>query len=170
VPGAPRPEILELLRARIVSFAASRLSRDVAEDVAQEVLLLLTTKYPHLDRIEDLVPVSIQIARFKLAAHWRKVRRRGEDTTIPADEFEGPDAGPSPEELAQKRQAVERLRDALTRLDGRCREIVRLKLEGHAFPEIQSRLGANSINTVYTWDARCRKRLLEMMGGTWAAA
>ena len=28
-------------------------------------------------------------------------------------------------------------------------------------------LGARSINTIYTWDARCRKELLELMGGSW---
>ena len=28
-------------------------------------------------------------------------------------------------------------------------------------------LGAGSINTIYTWDARCRKRLLDLMGGSW---
>ena len=32
---------------------------------------------------------------------------------------------------------------------------------------IQELLGAGSINTVYTWDARCRKQLLESMGGSW---
>jgi RNA polymerase sigma-70 factor (ECF subfamily) len=26
-----------------------------------------------------------------------------------------------------------------------------------------------SINTVYTWDFRCRKNLLELMGGNWEA-
>jgi RNA polymerase sigma-70 factor (ECF subfamily) len=165
---ASREEVLELLRARIVSFVASRLSRDRAEDLAQEVLLLLTTKYAHLGRLDDLIPLSVRIARFKLAGYWRKARRRGEDTAIPVEEYDGPDAGPTPEELAVRRQAVERLREAVARLDGRCRELFRLKLDGRSFLEIQSRLGARSINTVYTWDARCRQRLLAMMGGGWA--
>ncbi len=38
-------EILSKLRERIVGFAASHLQRDVAEDMAQEVMLLLHTKY-----------------------------------------------------------------------------------------------------------------------------
>jgi RNA polymerase sigma-70 factor (ECF subfamily) len=45
--------------------------------------------------------------------------------------------------------------------------LFRLKLEGKSFAEIQTILGARSINTIYTWDARCRKRLLELMGGSW---
>ena len=28
-------------------------------------------------------------------------------------------------------------------------------------------MGAGAINTIYTWDHRCRKNLLELMGGDW---
>src|SRR5439155_27391742 len=49
-----RDEILERLRERIVRFAASKLARDSAEDLAQEVLLVLHEKYPTLERVEDL--------------------------------------------------------------------------------------------------------------------
>jgi RNA polymerase sigma-70 factor (ECF subfamily) len=49
----------------------------------------------------------------------------------------------------------------------RCRELFRLKLEGRSFPEIREKMGTKSINTIYTWDFRCRKELLERMGGSW---
>ena len=61
-----REYILARLRERIVAFAASHLSRDAAEDLAQEVLLLLHEKYAHLERVEDLLPLSLQIVRFKI--------------------------------------------------------------------------------------------------------
>jgi hypothetical protein len=75
-----RNEILEHLRARIVRFAASRLvggaadgsAGDTPEDIAQEVLLVLHEKYPALNRAEDLVPLAIEIARFKILAARRK--------------------------------------------------------------------------------------------------
>jgi len=51
----------------------------------------------------------------------------------------------------------------------RCRELFRLKLQGRTFAEIQQLLGAASLNTVYTWDHRCRKQLLEALGGSWDA-
>jgi RNA polymerase sigma-70 factor (ECF subfamily) len=57
----------------------------------------------------------------------------------------------------------------MRKLDGRCREMFRLKLEGKSFPEIQGILEAASLNTVYTWDFRCRKQLLKLMGGGWEA-
>jgi RNA polymerase sigma-70 factor (ECF subfamily) len=61
-----RDEILALLRERIVRFAASRLMRDAAEDVAQEVLIILHEKYGHVTKLEELVPLSLQIVRFKV--------------------------------------------------------------------------------------------------------
>ena len=74
-PGAwtKRPSraksILRKLRERIVGFAASRMQRDAAEDLAQEVLILLHEKYGHLDRLEDLLPLSLKIVRFKMLAY-----------------------------------------------------------------------------------------------------
>lgn len=28
-------------------------------------------------------------------------------------------------------------------------------------------MNQTSINTIYTWDLRCRKQLLDLMGGSW---
>ena len=60
---------------------------------------------------------------------------------------------------------MERLTQAVSGLGERCRELLRLKLMGKDFGEIQKSMGAQSINTVYTWDLRCRKQLQERMGG-----
>jgi len=64
----------------------------------------------------------------------------------------------------------ERLIAAISQLGERCRKIMALKLEGKNFPEIRAILGVASINTIYTWDFRCRKHLLELMGGSWGAS
>ena len=55
----------------------------------------------------------------------------------------------------------------MAELGERCRELFRLKLEGYTFPEIQKRLKVAALNTLYTWDFRCRKQLLERLGGSW---
>ncbi len=60
-----------------------------------------------------------------------------------------------------------RLESALADLGERCRELFRLKLEGYSFAEIQARLKVSTLNTLYTWDFRCRKQLLERLGGSW---
>ena len=162
-----RDEILGLLRERIVGFAASRIGADSAQDLAQEILMLLHDKYPHVIAFEELVPLSMQIMRFKIAALRRKGIRRGEAGQIPVDEIPLPDPRESVTSYMERRELLERLQSAIDKLGERCREIMRLKLLGRTFAEIQRELGAESINTVYTWDARCRKQLLDLMGGGW---
>jgi RNA polymerase sigma-70 factor (ECF subfamily) len=155
------------LRERIVAFAASRYQRDAAEDLAQEVLIVLEEKYAHLEKIEDLLPVSLQIVRFKMMGARRKMIRRGEYTRTPVEEMPLASGGANPEQVAEQRIMVERLRRALGKLGDRCRDLMKYKLQGKSFSEIQTLMGAASINTIYTWDSRCRKELLEKMGGKW---
>jgi RNA polymerase sigma-70 factor, ECF subfamily len=137
-----REEILLKLRERIVAFAACHSTGDAAEDVAQEVLILLHEKYSHVDRLEELVPLSLQIARFKIMSLRRKSQRRGEYTQVSVTDIQLPDLEADPAVLLERKQMLERL-------------------------EIQERMAAQSIKTVYTWDHRCRNHLLELMGGDW---
>jgi len=162
-----RQEALLKLRERIVGYAASRLQRDAAEDLAQEALILLHEKYPHVTRLEDLVPLALQIVRFKMMAARRKAVRRGEYNLVSVDELQIADGAADPLRSAEQRELRDRLIAAASQLGERCRRMFALKLEGKSFAEIQNILGANSINTVYTWDLRCRKQLLERRGGSW---
>jgi RNA polymerase sigma-70 factor (ECF subfamily) len=162
-----RDEILAHLRERIVAFAASRIQRDLAEDLAQEVLIVLEQKYAHVATLDDLVPLSLQILRFKMAGFRRKSQRRNEAGSVQIEEVQLADPGVNPETYAERQELLRRVSRAIPKLGERCREIFRMKLLGKTFPEIQEALGAASINTVYTWDARCRARLLELLGGRW---
>lgn len=129
--------------------------------------MVLEDRYPDVDGLDDLLPLSLRILRFKMAAARRKIVRHGENTAVPAEELPLVDLAPSPESIAGERELLDRLKQALPKLGERCREIFRLKLLGKTFPEIQQEMGAASINTVYTWDSRCRQKLLELMGGRW---
>jgi RNA polymerase sigma-70 factor (ECF subfamily) len=162
-----RDEILLRLRERIVAFAASRTERDVAEDLAQEVLIVLEEKYAHVEAIEELVPLAMQIMRFKMVALRRKLVRRGETGAVSVDDVQLPDPGADVASEIEKRELLDRLATAISHMGDRCRELFRLKLQGRSYIEIQRELGATSINTVYTWDARCRRELLERVGGSW---
>lgn len=165
-----RTIILTQLRERILSFAASRMMRGsggavTAEDVAQETLLVLEVKYSHVEALEELVPLAMQIARFKIMALHTKSLRRGEGSSVPVEEYPLADPAEDAEAMLERRERLDRLETALLALGDRCRDLFRLKLQGLKFPEIQQVLGAESINTVYTWDSRCRKQLLERMKG-----
>ena len=165
-PDLTRSEILARLRERIVRFAASKVGEG-SDDIAQEVLLLLHEKYPALDRVEDLLPLSIEIARFKILAARRKTIRRGENTQVSVDDLPLAEGGPDPLEQAVRRERLEALEAALKDLGDRCREIFRLKLQGLSFIDIQKQLRVGSINTLYTWDLRCRKELRARLGKDW---
>ena len=166
-PEPSRDEILGHLRERMVAFAASRYAGAHAEDLAQEVLVLLHEKYGHLDRIEDLLPLAFQILRFKLGAHRRKAARRGEYDAVDVDQFPPTSDAPDPATVLERKELLAKLMGGIARMGDRCRELFRLKLQGRSFAEIQGLMGAASLNTVYTWDHRCRKQLLESLGGRW---
>ena len=99
-----REQVLAKLRERIVRFAASHLSRDAAEDLAQEVLLLLHEKYAHLDRVEDLLPLwENETARTNLANSAREQLERQmerERAALEVHDIQGwhlePEAEPEP--------------------------------------------------------------------------
>lgn len=129
--------------------------------------MLLHEKYAHLERVEDLLPLAFQIVRFKIMSLRRKTARRGEYDQASITDIPLPDRDPGPAEVFERKQMQLRLSRAIPQLGERCREILRHKLEGRTFPEIQKLMGVASINTVYTWDHRCRKQLLDLMGGSW---
>ncbi|MCC6965131.1 MAG: sigma-70 family RNA polymerase sigma factor [Nitrospira sp.] len=162
-----RDDILTHLRERILAFATSRLQQDAAEDLTQEVLVLLHEKYARVTELTELVPLAFQVLRFKMLDAHRKSLRRGEYNRDSIDDLPLANPGDDPATQLDQKQRVDRLLTAVAQLGERCRELFRWKLEGHSFPEIQTLMGQASINTIYTWDLRCRKQLLSLMGGTW---
>lgn len=98
--------------------------------------------------------------------HRKAVTRRDYDRVSPQDvPLSAP--GVDPETEVMRKRMVKPVIACSEPLGDRCRELLRLKVEGKTFSEIQRIMGAASINTIYTWDRRCRQRLLELMGGDW---
>ncbi|NOS81914.1 MAG: sigma-70 family RNA polymerase sigma factor [Nitrospira sp.] len=162
-----RDQILAGLRERILAFATLRISRDRAEDLTQEVLAVLHEKYAHVKELTELVPLAFQVLKFKMLDAHRKSIRRGEYNQESVDDLPLADPGDNPMIQLDQKQRVDRLLAAMAQLGDRCRELFKWKLEGNSFPEIQKLMGQTSINTIYTWDLRCRKQLLSLMGGSW---
>ena len=162
-----RDATLKSLRERILAFATLRVSRAQAEDLTQEVLVVLHEKYPNVADLTELVPLAFQVLRFKMLDAHRKLLRRGEYNQESVDDLPLADPGDDPATQLDQKQRVDRLLAAIGQLGERCRELFKWKLEGKSFPEIQKIMGQTSINTIYTWDLRCRKQLLTLMGGSW---
>lgn len=129
--------------------------------------MVLHEKYPGITDLTELVPLAFQVLRFKLLDAHRKAFRRGEYNQESIDELPLADPGSDPATQLDQQQRVARLLTAITQLGERCRTLFTWKLEGKSFPEIQQLMGQPSINTIYTWDLRCRKQLLAAMGGSW---
>ena len=159
--------VLRQLRERILAFATLRVSRAQAEDLAQEVLVVLHEKYAHVTELTELVPLAFQVLRFKMLDAHRKSLRRGEYNSESVDDLPLADPGDDPATQLDQKQRVDRLLTAIGQLGERCRELFKWKLEGKNFSEIQTLMNQTSINTIYTWDLRCRKQLLSLMGGVW---
>jgi RNA polymerase sigma-70 factor, ECF subfamily len=162
-----RDKILASLRERILAFATLRVSRAQAEDLTQEVLVVLHEKYPNVTDLTELVPLAFQVLRFKMLDAHRKSLRRGEYNQESVDDLPLADPRDDPATQLDQKQRVDRLLTAIGQLGERCRELFKWKLEGKSFPEIQKLMKQTSINTIYTWDLRCRKQLLSLLGGSW---
>mgnify|MGYP005848919071 CR=1 FL=1 len=126
--------------------------------------MVIERKYGEVERAEELLPLAFQILRFKVTEFRRKAGRRGEYDAVDAAELDPADDRADQALAIERRQLQARLEAAILKLDGRCRELMRLKLDGHGFEEIRVLMGAGALNTVYTWDHRCRERLRELMG------
>ena len=125
--------------------------------------MVLEEKYRHVTTVEELLPLAFEIMRFKLMGWRNRDTRRGETTQLDVTEIPLADPSPGQDILIDRQRRLDLLTTALAGMGERCRNIFRWRLEGKGFPEIQKLLGADSINTVYTWDARCRKELLIKM-------
>ena len=131
--------------------------------MAQETLLILHEKYPSVTALDELVPLAFRILRFKMAGAIRKTVRRGEDRALALDDLPlaNPDGNPEDEALRRERRTL--MLDAISELGERCRELLRLKIAGRSFEDIRRHFGVESINTIYTWDLRCRRQLIERL-------
>lgn len=160
-PPTTRETTLALVRERIVAYASSRVDRADAEELANDTLLLLHSKYPHLDAAADLVPLAVKTMKFKIL-ELRRDKDRGHQ---PLDATPLQSHDPDPETVAGSAQRESRILNAILQLGPRCRLLFLLKLQGFNFIEIMPRMAAASINTVYTWDRRCRAELQKLLGG-----
>ncbi len=103
-----RDQILINLRERILAFATLRISKAQAEDLAQEVLMVLHEKYARVTDLTELVPLAFQILRFKMLDAHRKSLRRGEYNQESVDDLPLADHGDDPATQLDQKQRVDR--------------------------------------------------------------
>lgn len=108
---------------------------------------------------------AIGIENRALQTPWNvcEIDAPGEYSAVPVDEVPLPDILDDPEAALLRRERAGQLQQAIAALGERCRKIFPLRMESLGFSEMATRLGAGSINTMYTWDSRCRQQLMERL-------
>lgn len=127
--------------------------------------MVLEQRYRHVEAPDEALSLVFQILRFKMSGWRRKVSRRGEGLAVPIDDLPLAHPDADPEIQAERAELKERLKSSLAELGERCRELMRLKLEGKSFEEIRRHFRIEAINTIYTWDLRCRQQLKAKLEG-----
>jgi RNA polymerase sigma-70 factor (ECF subfamily) len=169
MPGAPSEAYTALLaqiRDRVLRFAASRMSREDAEDRTQEVMIVLMEKvsqYGSITTADDIYRLALNILAKKRIGWYRKRHRRGEDTAQQVDVMPLRDPSPDPEQALGRKRLAQVLGSAVAGMDERCQQVIGLSLRGYGSAEIQKRLGMASENAVLLAVSRCRKKLREML-------
>ena len=154
-----REEILEKLSIRITRWASSKfgISHTDAEDISQDTLLLIHTRYIHVDAETDLVPIAFRIAGFKCREMQRGKARLKDwpEGYDPASEDLAPD------EAVDRDRWLQWILTSLPKLGERCLRIFQLQLLGKTTTEITGILGLTE-NNLYVTAMRCRRKAFEL--------
>lgn len=126
-----------------------------AEDLAQEAFVRALEHRPDRPRAW-LFTVALNLARDE--GRHESVRRR--HLRLLKGEAEGATGEPPPDVTVERRETIERVRAALTRLGERDRDALLLREEGFSYDEIADQLGL-SPGSIGTTLARARARLVE---------
>jgi len=161
-----REDDLRRISARIVEYATFKLQgdRSAAEDLAQETVVLLNTKYAHLGSLNEMVGCAINIVKNKLFGVWRERARQSQFVPVGTHEEGGVDIVDPLSEIRSVREHSElaelqgRIKKALESCKPRCRALLTLLLDGYSQVEI-ARLINRPVNTIYTWVSRCVRQL-----------
>ncbi|SPE24751.1 hypothetical protein SBA3_110006 [Candidatus Sulfopaludibacter sp. SbA3] len=152
--------IIRKLHARIKGVLA-RNWHDEAEDKAQDAYVVWLEKFSEVQDEGNLVPLLHGIKRKILISAASRGRKPDQPPPVMGmDAFL--DNRANPEELAAKREKVQRLHAAIRQLGGRCLELLKLRLQEVETPEIVRLLGITA-NNVFVSEKRCHDRLREIM-------
>lgn len=130
---------------------------------------MLLNKYSHVTALEDLTKLSVKILAYKMKESRVAEIRAQREASAQVDELPIADGRRSTLEDLLRSESVARIKMAIDGLGERCRQLLLLKLQGLGFKEIQERMAAKALNTVYTWDFRCRSQLAEVLQGDYIA-
>jgi RNA polymerase sigma-70 factor (ECF subfamily) len=132
---------------RLSAFLAARAPRDAVDDLHQEVWQRVWIAVPEHYRRENFRAWLHQIARNALVDQARK---RRPEPLANEERLLDHQAGPPDAPLLEREQA-EALRRCLERLDARAAALVKARLGGDTYEEIDARLGLSAAQAHKLW-------------------
>lgn len=157
-----RDALIALVRERIRGFATYLHWGDDAEDIANETVLVLLEKYGGIEAPEEILKIANQIC-VNLVLNLR--RKRANKRQVDLDTGIAASLGGDPETVASNRELKQLMLKAIEASDSRCKQLLRLKLEGATTEKIAEELKLNP-NAVHAAFFRCGKRLRAALGGS----
>lgn len=137
------------------------------EDMTQSAFLTLATALKRYDREQSLPKFICVVAQRVAVDEYRKTRAAKRDAEAPVGIDREEEIGSSPlfgepdrqDDRLEKAELVQSLRDALSSLDSKCRNLITLRYFNElSFREIAESVGANE-NTVTVQTRRCLESL-----------
>src|SRR5215216_637860 len=157
-----RSEVLSKIRDRLVATFRSAAGKETAEDIAQETVLRLETKFANVSNETELIKISFGIANNVKHEFRRKSRA---DRELPPPDVWNPVDPRDPLGSGIPDQAfLNQVKKCAKELTGRCPELLLLLLEGYTADEIRGKMGAARTGTVHVWVHRCYQALAKKLG------
>jgi RNA polymerase sigma factor (sigma-70 family) len=157
-----RDALIALARERIRGFATYLQCGDDAEDVANDTVLVLLAKYGGIEAPGELLKIANQIC-VNLVLNLR--RKRANKRQVDLDAGIAAPSGGDPETIASNHELKHLMLLAIEASGSRCKQLLRLKLEGATTEKIAEELKLNP-NAVHAAFFRCSKRLRAALGGS----
>jgi len=160
---------LGLIRDRIKGYACFKYGvQDAeAEDLAQDVVIVLLDRYREKSDPAELMRIALGILFRLFIDRWRKKRRRGDLYPVDIADLLLPDGQDDPETKLIKIQIARLLDKEIEDLGEPCRAILRMQYYNQASTEeIMRAVGARTPNAVYLRASRCREELGEKIKKT----
>jgi DNA-directed RNA polymerase specialized sigma24 family protein len=167
---APQPDrsaILANIRDRIATLAASCMSKEDAEDIAQAVVVALMTTYAGKSDPAELLRLAFKIYTYMKYRKWDEMARR--KNMLSVDDPGIASKTGTPEDLRLLKDFTEKLAAAIEKMGEPCFTIVRMLYTGFSIADIRKEINRRRIipmskNAVTVRISRCRKHLAEILG------
>ncbi|MDO5570679.1 MAG: RNA polymerase sigma factor [Bacteroidales bacterium] len=135
--------------------------KDDAEDIVQETFLKLWCIRDSLDRYDSIEALSVQIAK-NLSLDLLRKRKPTENEEVL---FLVESKTPSPYEMAERNEAIEKVREMIDKLPSLQQMIIRMKdIEGYEIEEIAD-ITCSTNEAVRTNLSRARKKIRDQLLG-----